>query len=279
MAKQKKKSENVRYAVNKKYAKQAKEQAAREQAALEKRSENRLKSRRLGNAFLYAVLAFVGLFCVYTLVRLLFRTGSVSELRDDLLFVSLVSIPYLLGMGAVLIRVLNRKRRENWSERARRMSGFIFVLVLMAAFFLFGWQFLRSKTDAAALPAYTRTVETLRQSGLPVTEPEEPYGVNTLLEYSLQTDLRCGSTSLRLNYHADSFGRIARRFLDQTAQDYADCPVSERGAARIWGPAGTNGTARAAVVLLSGSEVRVFELSGPEDELALLLPLLADGQS
>ena len=118
MAKKRQSGQNARYAVNQSRAKQAREQAAREQSALEKRRENAQKNRRMGNAFLYAVLSLVGVFCLYTLFRLLFfRTASVSELRDDLLFVSLVSVPYLLAAAAVLIRVLNRKRRESWSDR------------------------------------------------------------------------------------------------------------------------------------------------------------------
>ena len=276
MAKKKQTSANERYAVNKKYEKLARERAAQEQAALEKRRNNREKSRNLGNAFLFAVLALIGLFSLYTLIRLLFfRASSVSELRDDLLFVSLVSIPYLLGMGAVLVRRLNRKRREGWSDRGRRLSGFVFALVLLAAFVLFGWQFLKGRTDASARPAYTQTVAALERSGLSVTLPEEPYGVNTLLEYSLQTDLRCGETAVRLNCHADSLGWTAKGFRKQLARDYASCTRTERGGAELWGPEETNGTARAAVAIRSEREIRIVELSGPLSELETLLPLLA----
>ena len=53
MAKKKRQSEDLRYAVNKKALKQAQARAAEEQARQEKRVENREKSFRMGTAFLY----------------------------------------------------------------------------------------------------------------------------------------------------------------------------------------------------------------------------------
>ena len=64
MAKQKQQSENIRYAVNKKQLKQAREKAAQEREVLEKRASNREKSRRMGTVFLYGVLALIALFLV-----------------------------------------------------------------------------------------------------------------------------------------------------------------------------------------------------------------------
>ena len=280
MAKKRQSGQNARYAVNQSRAKQAREQAAREQSALEKRRENAKKNRRMGNAFLYAVLSLVGVFCLYTLFRLLFfRTASVSELRDDLLFVSLVSVPYLLAAAAVLIRVLNRKRRESWSDRGKRLAALAFGLVLLAALLLFGWQLLEGKRPAADEPAYAGTVSALKAGSLPLTEPEAPFGVRSLLEYSLQADLRCGETSLRLNYHADGSGLIVKRFRQQLAQDYADCPLSHTEDAELWGPAGSDGSARAALAFVRSDSIRILELSGPREELELLLSLLTGPQA
>lgn len=276
MAKKQKQSENIRYAVNKKALKKAKTQAAQEQAQLEKRIENREKSRRMSSAFLYCVLALIAVFCLYTLLRTLLapHAASLEKLRGDLLFVSLASIPLLLFCGAVLIRRLLKKRREQFSDRGRRVSDLLFVLVLLAAFVLFGVQLRGSQTDGSAHPAYRQTVGALEQSGLEVTAPDSVDRIRTLLEDSVQAELRCGQSSVGLNYHADSLGWIAGRFLDQAAWDYQAYPLTETGGGKVWGPLEANGAARAALCLRQGSSVTIWELSGPAEELERLIPLL-----
>lgn len=279
MAKKKTQSENIRYAVNKKALKNARAKAALEQAQLQERMEKREKSRRMSTAFLLGVLAAICLFCLYTVVRtFLFRAdASVEALRTSLLFVSIVSIPCLLGGGVFLIHRLLKKRRENWSDRAKQMSKLLLILAIVAAFLLFGIQFRGARSSAAAHPAYTGTLAALEQSGLQLETPEEPTILKTLLEDSLSADLRCGQTQLRLNYHAGGSGWIAHRFLEQAAGDYADCSVTENGGWTLWSPAGTEASARAAAAFRSGNTIRVIELAGPRAELETLLPLLARG--
>lgn len=278
MGKQKQ-PQTARYAVNKKHTKLAQERAAQEQSKQEKRRENAEKSRRMSSAFLLIVVSLIGLFCLYTLLRtLLLPPGSLSELHDSLLFVSLVAIPYLLAAAALLIRRLNAKRREAWSERTRRFSAALLVAVLAAAFALFGFQMLQGPQDASKLPAYVQTVEALEQSGLPLTLPEQPQGMRTVLEYSLEEKLTCGSTALTLHYHADNTHRISNLFRAQVELDYADYPLTEAVAATIWGPVETEGTARAAVSFEKEEGVRIVELCGPREELETLLPLLANNE-
>ena len=276
MAKKRAQSENIRYAVNKKALKNARAQAALEQANLEKRMENREKSRRMSTAFLFGVFSLIGAFCLYVLLKtLLLRPASLEDLRANLLFVSIVAVPYLLGFGAVLIHRLLKKRRENWSDRSKRLSGVALALAILAAFFLFGIQFRGGRRSASALPSYNSTLAALQQSGLAVWEPDAAESVRTLLEESLCTDLGCGQTQLRLNWHADGSGSIARRFLDQAAWDYESLPQTEPAAGvTLWGPAETDGTARAALAELQDGQILILELTGPKAELETLIPLL-----
>ncbi len=277
MAKKKKQSENIRFAVNKKALKKARTQAAEEQKKLEKRIENREKSFRMGSAFLYGVIALIVLFCLYTLLRTLFvrRAASLEELRGNLLFVSLAAIPVLLGLGAILVRRLLKNRRERFSDRGKRLSNLLFFLVLIGAFVLFGIQLRGGRTDASAHPAYADAVSALERSGQTVSAPEAPDLVKTLLEDSMEAELSCGGTAVRVHYHADRFPGVAARFLDQAAADYGDCPLTETGTAKIWGPAGTEEAARAAVAFPARNEIRIIELTGPRAELDALIPLLA----
>ena len=276
MAKQQKQSENVRYAVNKKALKNARAQAALEQAQQEARMEKREKSRRMSTAFLLGVLGLIGLFCLYTLLRTLLirRAASLEDLRANLLFVSVVSIPYLLGFGAYLAHRLLKKQRESWSDRAKRLGSFLLVLAFAAAFLLFALQFRGSRSDASGQAPYANTLAALKQSGLELQEPERVDGLKTLLEQSVCTELRCGRSSLRLNWHSDSAGGIAGRFLDQAAWDYADYPLTETETAKLWGPAGTEEAARAALAGSRDGRVLILELAGPRAELETLLPLL-----
>ena len=279
MGKQKQATQTARYAVNKQHARLAQERAAQEQSKQEKRRENAEKSRRMGNAFLLIVVSLIGLFCLYTLLRtFLFRPGSLSELHDSLLFVSVVALPYLLAAAALLIRRLNAKRRETCSERTRRFSAALLAAVFVAAFALFGFQMLNGPQNADKLPAYVQTVEALEQSGLPVTAPEQPQGMRTLLEYSLVEKLTCGSTKVTLHYHADNTHWIMNLFQAQVALDYADFPLTEAVAAKVWRPVEADGTARAAVAFQSNEGVRIVELSGPKAELEALLPLHANNE-
>lgn len=275
MAKQKQQSENIRYAVNKKQLKQAREKAAQEREVLEKRASNREKSRRMGTVFLYGVLALIALFCLYTLVRTLAvrRAASLEELRGNLLFVSLAAIPFLLAAGAILVHRLLKNRRADYSDRARRLSNALFVLVLAAAFVLFGVQLRGGRESAADSPAYARTLAALEGSGLGFTAPEDPESVRTLLEHSQRTDLLCGRTVVRFHLH-EGAGWIAQRFLDQAAWDYEDYPLTETGAVRRWGPVTDDELSVAALAARIGDSVRILELAGPAEELDTLLPLL-----
>ena len=277
MGKKQKQSENIRYAVNKKALKKARAKAAEEQAQLDKRIESREKSRRMSSAFLYGVLALIAVFCLYTLLQTLLTThaASLEKLRGDILFVSLAGIPLLLFCGAVLIHRLMKKRRDQRSDRGRRVSNLLFVLILLAAFVLFGVQLRGSQSEGSAHPAYTQTLSALERSGLEVTVPSSVDRIRTLLEDSVQADLRCGQTAVRLNYHTDSLGWIAGRFQSQAAWDYEGYPLTETGGASLWGPKASGSSARAALCLREGNGVTIWELTGPEAELEALLPLLS----
>ena len=275
MAKKKKQSADVRYAVNKKALKKAQAKAAEEQAQLEKRMASREKSRRMSSAFLYGVVTLMVLFCLYTLLRTLFvrRAASLGALRDNLLFVSLAAIPIVLGLGAILVHRLLKTRREKLSDRGRRLSNLLFILVLLAAFVLFGVQLRGGRADATAHPACAETRSALEQSGLEVSAAEAPVLVQTLLEDSIQAELRCGETRVQIHYHAGRLPDIAARFLEQAALDYADCSRTETGAWTLWGPT-ENETARACAALLDGSAIRIVELRGPRAEVEALLALI-----
>ena len=281
MAKKKQQSEDIRFAVNKKALKKARAQAAEEQAQLEKRMTNREKSFRMGAAFLYGVMAVMVLFCLYTLLRTLFvrRAASLEALRGNLLFISLAAIPILLGLGAVLLRRLFKSRREKYSDRGRRLSNLFFFLVLIGAFVLFGIQLRGAQADASTHPAYTGTLTALEQSGLELRTSESPDLVQTLLEDSIQADLICGGTVVRVSYHAGHVPGIAARFMDQAAWDYEECPLTEIGAGKVWSPTGTEKAARAAVALQTENRIRIVELFGPVDELETLIPLLTSSDA
>ena len=276
MGKKQKQSENIRYAVNRKALKKAQARAAEEQAKLDQRIESREKSRRMSSAFLYGVLALISVFCLYTLLQTLLTShaASLEKLRGDLLFVSLAAIPMLLFCGAVLIHRLLKKRRDRFSDRGRRLSNLLFVLVLLAAFVLFGVQLRSGQSDGSAHPAYTRTLSALDRSGLEVTAPSSVDRIRTLLEDSVQADLRCGQTAVRLNYHTDSLGWIAGRFQSQAAWDYADYPLTQTDGASLWGPKEAAGSARAALCLREGNGVTIWELTGPAEEISAILETL-----
>ncbi len=275
MAKKQKQSEDIRFAVNKKALKNARAQVALEQARQEKRLANREKSRRMGSTYLLGVLALIAVFCLYTLIRTFFfrRTASLEELRANLLFVSVVSIPYLLGFCAVLVHWLLRRRRARWSDRSKRLSSFLLVLALAAAFLLFGFQFRGNRSDASAQAPYAETLAALQRSGLTVRTPERVERVKTLLEDSLCTELQCGESTVRLNWHADKTGWIPRRFLAQAARDYENASLREADGLKIW-EASAGDFARAALALCREDAIRVIELVGPKAELETLLPLL-----
>lgn len=276
MAKKKKSRQtNSAYAVNKQQKRQAEAKAAEEQA---KRAENARKSRQMGNVFLYAFLALIAVFCLYTLIRtLFFSSASIPELRTNFLFVSLVAIPYLIGTAAVLIRRLNKKRRADYSERSRKLSGLAFFLVLLAAFALFGYQMLAGRSDASARAPYPQTLAALEGTGLEVTQPEEILGFRSLLEYSQQAELGCGKSSLRLNYHEGS-GFIAGKFVEQARLDYAVLAAQEKtaeGASMLrWDPAAGSEKPQAALCLRRNDTVLICELAGPEEELKAILDAL-----
>ncbi len=274
MAKQKNSTE--RYAVNKKLSKKEREAAARrEQEEQQRRAENAQKSARMGSAFLYGFLALITVFFLYLLIRtLFFPSASVTELRSNLLFLSLAGIPYLVAAAAVVIRRLNRKRRIEYSDRGRRLATALYLIVLLGCFAVFGIQMGSGRQDGADSPVYTAVREALGQSGLTVTEPEEVPAFRSMLEYSLETELGCGQSKLLLNYHSAGTGMIPARFLVQAAHDYRDCPLTEEDGLRIWGPKETDGSARAALALRQGRQVWVLELQGPRAELEQLIPLL-----
>lgn len=276
MAKQKNRGGELRCAVNKQALKNARAKAALEQARLAERVEKREKSRRMSSVFLWSVASAMGLFCLYTALRVLCfpKAASLEELRGNLLFFSVAALPYLLGFGAVLVHRLLKKRRESWSDRTRRLGTGLMVLILVLSFALFGVQLRGSRRDASGDPACVSTLAALRESGLPVSVPAEIYGARTLLESALVTELRCGECAVRLNSHSGS-GWIAARFLSQAAADYAECQRTEDGAVTRWGPGEADGTARAALAKAEGNAVTILELVGPQAELDTLLPLLA----
>lgn len=279
----KKKNPNSRYAGGKQPTRQAVKHAqVKDRKEQEKRAENAQKNTRMGNTFLVTLLAIIGVFCLYTLIRILFFSApSLSELRSDLLFISVITIPYLLLASAFLIRKMMQKRRAEYSDRRRKLSGLLFVLVIVGAIALFGVQLYAGRKNAAELPAYTESLAALESTGQTVIQPEEVLGFRSLLEYALQTDFICGRTAVRLHYHADSAEWIAKRFETQAARDYEAFPKTEIEVDRshtvsVWGPAEADGTIRAAVAARVGGEIRIVELSGPRDEVERIIPPLVD---
>jgi flagellar basal body-associated protein FliL len=252
---------------------------AQEEKKEQERAENARKSAQLGSIFLYAILCIIAVFCVYTLIRtLLSSASSVSELRDNWLFVSLVTIPYLILTAALVIRKLRKKRREEADKRSRRLALFIFLLIVVASAGMFFVQLYRGRTDASRNAVYAGTIAALQQDGRTVTEPEEVYAFRSLLEYSLETELTCGETAVALNYHAGS-GLIAGQFVEQVRQDYAAFSVQEetryegKTVLRVTPVSGSE-KPKAALCVREGSSVTVWELTGPESELLAILEAL-----
>ena len=275
MAKKQQNGGNLRCAVNKKALKNARAQEAQARAREEQRREDREKSRRMGSVFLASFLALIALFCLYTLIHtLFFPAASLSELRSDLLFVSLVALPYLIAAGAVLIHRLNQKRRSAYSERGRRLSGALYLLVLLGCFALFGVQLLTGPRDASQAGVCTQTVQALEESGLPVTKPETIPAFRSLLEWSLETELDCGRSLVLLHAHTEGSGLIPAAFLKQAERDYGEYRDAGSGC-RIWEPRDTGGTFRAAVALSGTGSVTVWELQGPREELERLIGVLS----
>ena len=278
----KKKKNGAAGGVSKQQKRQAEERAStKEREEMEKRAENARKSRQMGNVFLYAILSLVAVFCLYTLIRtLFFPAASVSELRSNFLFISLVAIPYLIATVAVVTRKLTKKRRAGYTDQGRRRSGLIFALILVFAAFTFGYQMLQGRKDAAGEPIYTRTVEALEGSGMTVSKPEEVYGFESLLEYSLETELTCGQTKVLLNDHRAYTGGLANRFESQVRQDYAAFAALESPEwpkeVTVWPPVTGSEDPRAAIAYRKDSRIIILELKGPESEIDALLPVLAN---
>lgn len=271
----KKKRTAERYAVNTKYQRKAEEAARGEQEKQERRAEAMRKNSALSKAYLYTIFIIFAVMSLYLLIRVLFfPVSSIQILRASLLLICVAVIPYLVVAAAVLVRRLNKKRRASYSERMRRLSGALFLLVILTGVFLYAGQLFFGRTDARGGEFYTRTVAALRESGLPVTEPEEAVGYRTLLEYTHQCELLCGQTKLVLNEHSSPYGWVAKRFDAQAARDYAAFPHTADNDLQIWGPAEDGAAARAAVVARTGGSIRIWELTGPAEELDQLIPLL-----
>ena len=165
-----------------------KERAAAEAAAAreaERKAQNAQKNRQMGMVFLYAVLSLIALFCFYTLLKaLFFPAASVSELRDNLLFLSTVSIPYLIGAAAVIVHAVVKRRSRGTSDRAGRSHRILFLLVLAAAVLMFSSQLLGGKTDVSEHPALKNTVAALAQSeaGIGFQPDASSAGFRSMLE-------------------------------------------------------------------------------------------------
>lgn len=258
--------------------KQSRKAAAQAREEDQRRAENARKNALLGSVFLYAFLALIAIFCVYTLIRtLFFPAPSVAELRDNWLFVSLVAIPYLIGAVAVTVRKLTKKRREDRSPQARRAGSLIYVLILLAAFGLFGVQMLTGRVDASRVTYYTGTVAAMEQDGRTVTGPEEIVAFKSLIEYSFQTELKCGETTVKMNFHSGS-SLVAKQFQDQVHRDYAAFSAEEKDLGKaglsLWAPVAGSEKPKAALAVRNGNRILIYELSGPEAELEALIPAL-----
>ena len=259
-------------------AKQKKQAEAQAQAEQEKRQENARKNAQLGNAFLFTFMAIVAIFCAYKLIQtLFFRSATVSDLRDDLLFLSLISIPYLILCAAFLVRKLRRKQRAEASAKVRLASGLIYFLVLVGAVALCLVQLFSGRVDASGTEDYQRLVAASQEAGLPVTQPQEVAAFKSLLEYSMETELVCGETKVLVNLHSGS-GLVASLFDAQVRQDYSAFSAEGReeggAAVTVWAPAAGSESPRAALCVRQGSRIVIVELAGPEAELNALLPAL-----
>jgi hypothetical protein len=251
---------------------------AREDA---KRAENARKSARMGNAFLFAFLALLALFCLYTLVAsLFFPAKSVPELRDNLILLSMVSVPYLIIVLAWGIWRLTRSRRAKLDSRTRGWAGLLFGAVILGALLLFGVQFARGRTEASQLPAYRAVTAALAEDGQAPEPLEEVLGFRTLLEYSQQNVLDCNGAAVRLNYHVGRFA--AGRFRAQTARDYGALTAHSetRNGVELtwWSPAPGAESPKAALLASRGDAVLILEfLSGDEEHINALLTLAQAG--
>ena len=261
-----------------KKSRQAQEQArAREQ---EKQAEAARKSRQMGNVFLYSLLSLVGVFCLYALIRTLFLpANSLPELRENYLFISLISIPYLIAAVAVILRKVRRKRRIEASDRVRRAENLLFLVVLLAAFAMFGIQMASGRTELADHTVLVTVDEALAESGLPV-ESEEAIGFRTALEaLSAQRKITCGSVEVTLNYHqAGSW--ILNRFRQQAAALYAELDEAQTqrdGVAVSLRPAEADPSGKTAVICAhTGRALLILELKGPAEQVNQLRPLLLE---
>lgn len=272
----KKKRTAARCAVNTKYQQKAQEAARGEREKQERRAEAVRKNTALSNAYLYGILIVFAAAGLYMLIRILFTPAkSIQALRSDLLLLSIAILPYLIIAAALGFRRLNKKRRESYSDRAKRLSGVLFLLILMAAVFLFAGQLYTGRTAGENDAVYSGTVAALEQSGLSVSSEEEAVGMRTLLEYSLQGKLRCGESRVVLNEHSSPYGWVVKRFDAQADLDYAAFPCATDNDVQIWGPMGDHESARAAVVKRNGNSILIWELEGPGEELHQLIPLLS----
>lgn len=259
-------------------ARQKKQAEAEAQAREEKRRENSAKSARLGNAYLLTFLSILALYSLYMVVRaFLLPAKSVSTLRADLLFVSLLGIPYLIMAAAFLVRKLRRKQRQDASSRVRVASGLIYFLVLLLAAGLCAAQLFGGRVDASKTADYSRLTAVSEQTGLALTEPESVPAFKSLLEYSQETSLTYGQTTVLLNLHNGS-GFLADRFEAQARRDYAAFSAQEKrvgeAAVTLWPPAAGSESPRSALCVRQGSRIVILELTGPEDQIAALLPAL-----
>ena len=271
-------AKNKNTAAPKRTKQQARQAEAQREEQRRKDAENAQKTARLSNAFLYTIMTVVGIFCLYVVIHtLLFRAKSISTLRSDLLFVSLVAIPYLILAVAFLIRKLRAKKRAEASKKVRLFGTLLYVAVMAGAVLLCTSQLFTGRVDASGVAAYTDTVAAAEGTGLSVRQPEEVFGFKALLEYSLEAELTVGETRLKLNYHTG--GLAADLFKAQVWEDYSAFSATQTegslgAGVTIWDPVAGSEKPQAALCIRKGSKILIYELTGPEDELALLIPAL-----
>ena len=272
MAKNKQNKGGTKAAAGKKQA----QALAREEA---RREENARKSRQMGFVFLYAFLAVIAVFCLYTLIRtLFFPAASVTGLRSDYLFVSLFSIPYLILAAAILFRRLRSKARAEAPAGVRMAENLLFPIAVIAAFLLFGGQLTRGSMDVTRHRACTTFASALEESGLSVTETEKATGFHTLLETaSIGGKVLCGSSTVILNYHEG--GSLVRGgFLRQVRSDYADFREARMEVNGVtihtWPENPDDPGTICAVCAVTDRAVLILELVGPAEQTEVLLPLL-----
>ena len=271
-------AKNKNTAAPKRTKQQARQAEAQREEQRRKDAENAQKTARLSNAFLYTIMTVVGIFCLYVVIHtLLFRAKSISTLRSDLLFVSLVAIPYLILAVAFLIRKLRAKKRAEASKKVRLFGTLLYVAVMAGAVLLCTSQLFTGRVDASGVAAYTDTVAAAEGTGLSVRQPEEVFGFKALLEYSLEAELTVGETRLKLNYHTG--GLAADLFKAQVWEDYSAFSATQTegslgAGVTICDPVAGSEKPQAALCIRKGSKILIYELTGPEDELPLLIPAL-----